>query len=298
MKILITGSRGQLGRELLKQLREGSSEIGPLPREYTDCQVTGVDMEELDITNREEVFSLVETLSPDLILNCAAYTNVNGCETDYETAFRVNVKGAGYLAEAAEKVGAKFLHLSTDYVFDGKARMPYLEDNPCSPQSAYGRTKLAGEQEVLKHCTRFFIVRTAWLYGYYGNNFVKTILRKARADGTVKVVKDQRGNPTNAVDLAHHLLKLGATNQYGVYHCTGNGECSWYEFACKIVEFAGVDCTVTPCTTDEFPSPAKRPAYSSLSHKKLNSVVGDEMRPWQDALHSFFDHLTAEGISL
>ncbi len=291
MNVLITGSNGQLGRELAKNLANGYTELGPIPEELQGAQVVCVDVDEMDITNYDAVVDLVEELSLDVIFNCAAYTNVNGCETDSDTAFRVNALGARNLAMAAERFGAKLIHVSTDYVFSGEGNTPRSEWDLCNPQSVYGKTKYLGEQYVRDFCKRYFIVRTAWLYGYEGNNFVKTIMRIAREKGSATVVNDQFGNPTNAADLAHHLLKLAVTEQYGLYHCTGTGECSWYDFACKIVEYAGIPATVSPCTTAEYPTPAKRPAYSSLDNRMLRNTVGDEMRPWEEALRYFITHL-------
>lgn len=291
MNVLITGSNGQLGRELAKNLANGYTELGPIPEELQGTQVVCVDVDEMDITNYDAVVDLVEELSLDVIFNCAAYTNVNGCETDSDTAFRVNALGARNLAMAAERFGAKLIHVSTDYVFSGEGNTPRSEWDLCNPQSVYGKTKYLGEQYVRDFCKRYFIVRTAWLYGYEGNNFVKTIMRIAREKGSATVVNDQFGNPTNAADLAHHLLKLAVTEQYGLYHCTGTGECSWYDFACKIVEYAGIPATVSPCTTAEYPTPAKRPAYSSLDNRMLRNTVGDEMRPWEEALRYFITHL-------
>lgn len=291
MKLLITGGSGQLGSELNRVLEEQCSELGAIPGCYQGAEVTCVDVDELDITDLDAVISFVQKGCFDLILNCAAYTNVDSCEVDRDAAFRVNALGARNLAMAAERVGAKLVHVSTDYVFAGDGDKPYAEWSLCNPKSVYGESKLLGEQYVRDFCSRYFIVRTSWLYGYVGHNFVKTIQKAARERGAVKVVDDQRGNPTNAADLAHHLLKLGAGEQYGVYHCTGEGECSWYDFACKIVEYSGIDATVTPCTTEEFPRPARRPAYSSLDHMMLRNTVGDEMRPWQEALQYFIANI-------
>lgn len=291
MNILITGCNGQLGSELAKNLKDGYTELGPIPDALRDAQVVCVDVTEMDITNYDAVVDLAEELELDVIINCAAYTNVNGCETDSDAAFRVNAIGARNLAMAAERFGAKLIHVSTDYVFAGDGSVPYTEWDLCDPQSVYGKTKYLGEQYVRDFCSRYFIVRTAWLYGYVGNNFVKTMLRLAREKGGAKVVADQRGNPTNAADLAHHILKLAAMEQYGIYHCTGAGECSWYDFASKIVEYAGIPAAITPCTTEEYPTPAKRPAYSSLDNRMLRNTVGDEMRDWQDALKCYLEHL-------
>ncbi len=287
MNVLITGGNGQLGTELAVVLENQASELGPIPDCYQNAQVVCVDVDQLDITDQKAVQDFVKEGDYDLILNCAAYTNVDACEVNRDDAFRVNALGARNLAMAAQAVGAKLIQVSTDYVFAGDGDKPYVEWDLCNPQSVYGASKLLGEQYVQQFCSRSFIVRTAWLYGYVGGNFVKTIIKAGRERGNLKVVDDQRGNPTNAADLAHHLLKLGATEQYGIYHCTGDGECSWYDFACKIIEYAGVDATVAACTTEEFPRPARRPAYSSLEHMMLRNTVGDEMRPWQEALQYF-----------
>ena len=290
MKILITGCNGQLGRELSKILSAGRSELGPIPDAFLHAQVTGVDLPELDIADAGAVSSYIEALRPDVVLNCAAVTNVDGCERDPDLAMRGNAIGPRNLARAAQAAEAKLLHVSTDYVFAGDGSRPYSEWDVCAPTSVYGASKLLGEQYVRDFCSRYFIVRTAWLYGYEGGNFVKTILRLARERGACKVVNDQRGNPTSAADLAHHVLKIAAGEEYGVYHCTANGECTWYDFACEVVKLAGVPCTVSPCTSEEFPSPTKRPSYSSLDNRMLRCTVGDEMREWREELRSFFQN--------
>lgn len=292
MNIIIVGSGGQLGAELQRILRTGTSELGQISDSYQGCNVIPVDIDGLDITDSEAVLEYMGANNPDIVMNCAAMTDVNGCESNREQAMRVNAIGARNLAIACEQVHCKLVQVSTDYVFPGNGTKPYEEWDNCDPQSIYGSSKLQGERYVRDYCSQYFIVRTAWLYGYTGKNFVKTMLKLGKERGSVKVVNDQRGNPTNAVDLAHHLLQIAATDEYGIYHCTGNGECSWYDFACKIMEEFGVDCTVSPCTTEEFPSPAKRPAFSSLDNLMLRATVGDSMRHWQDALHSFAANYT------
>lgn len=287
MKILVTGCNGQLGNEICNIVKTGKSEIGEISKEIIGSCIIPVDIEDLDITNTSAVLDFVKNEKPDVIINCAAMTNVDGCETDYETAFKVNAAGVRNLAMAAEEVSAKFIHVSTDYVFAGDGTKPYVEWDLINPQSVYGASKALGEKYALSFCKKSFIVRTSWLYGYKGKNFVKTIRRIAKANESIKVVNDQRGNPTNANDLAHHLLKLCITNDYGIYHCTGEGECTWYEFAKKIVEYSGIDCVVNPCTSDEYPSPTKRPAYSSLRNLALECGVGNEMRDWCDALKEY-----------
>lgn len=290
MKILITGAKGQLGSEIQRILKAGKSEIGEIDQIYKTAEVTAVDIEH-DISDMQQVMKLVGSVKPDVVINCAAMTNVDACETDFVTAMKVNAIGPRNLAVAAEKYGSKLIHISTDYVFAGDANRPYVEWDICNPQSIYGKSKRLGEEYVLAFSTRCFIVRTAWLYGYEGKNFVKTIIRAAREKGSLMVVNDQRGNPTNANDLAHHILKLALTDEYGIYHCTGNGECTWYDFAKRIVELSNIPCEVNPCTTEEYPRPARRPAYSSLENLMLKCTVGDEMRDWQAALEMYIKNL-------
>ena len=235
MRILISGANGQLGKELTRILNTGFAEIGEIPCTLKNADIINTDVDNLDITNINDVLSFVENERPQVIINCSAFTNVDLCETDKDTAFNVNSLGPRNLAIAAQKVNTKLIHISTDYVFSGDGNEPYCEYDICNPQSIYGKTKYLGEQYVKEFCSKYFIVRTSWLYGYEGNNFVKTIMNLAEQRESIKVVNDQRGNPTNANDLAYHILKLVDSNEYGIYHCTGNGECSWYDFACKII---------------------------------------------------------------
>ena len=298
MKILITGCNGQLGTELQAQLRRGESELGPIPDRLKNATVLPVDVDQLDITDRAEVVNFVRRHQPDTIINCAAFTNVDGCETSKDAAFKVNALGPRNLAIAADKINARLIHVSTDYVFSGEGDTPLDECDLPAPRSAYGTTKLLGEQYVQRFCRRHFIVRTAWLYGYNGKNFVKTMINAGKKFGKLTVVNDQLGNPTNAVDLAHHILKLAVSHEYGTYHCTGNGICSWYDFAAEIIRLAGVEATVAPCTTAEYaaahPESASRPAWSALDNRMLRCTVGDEMRPWQQALAAYFEHWDGE----
>ena len=257
MKIIVTGSKGQLGTEIIKQLREGKSEIGPIPEKLLNATVIAVDLPELDISNYKAVDDYIRRFKPDVIINCAAYTNVDGCEVNHDAAYKANALGPRNLAQAAEKMGARLVHVSTDYVFSGKENGGIPQDEACLPNpiSAYGSTKLVGEKYVERFCHRHFIVRTAWLYSYYGKNFVKTIVNAGKKYGKLEVVNDQLGNPTNAVDLAHEILQLCVTHEYGLYHCTGEGVCSWYDFASEIIRLAGVDATVAPA-----PAPSTRPS--------------------------------------
>lgn len=291
MKIMITGCHGQLGNELQSILKSGKSEIGAAPEGVLNAEILPVDIDTLDISDMAAVSDYVNANRPDVIINCAAMTNVDGCESDYKTAFKVNALGVKNLAVSAENIGAKLIHVSTDYVFAGNGTKPYCEWDKVDPQSVYGASKALGEKYALSFCKKTFVVRTSWLYGYIGKNFVKTVRRVIKANGGIGVVCDQRGNPTNANDLAHHLLKLVVTEEYGIYHCTGEGECSWYDFAVKIAEYSGLGNTVTPCTTEEYNAkfnvPTKRPEYSSLRNLALECTVGNEMRDWQEALKEY-----------
>ena len=294
MKILITGCKGQLGSELIKQLADEKSELGPVPERLKTASVIAVDLDELDITDREETINYIRRHQPYTVINCAAFTNVNGCETNRDAAFKVNALGPRNLAIACEKAGARFIHISTDYVFPGTENggIPLDECAIPAPISAYGQTKFLGEQYAQRYCRRTIIVRTAWLYGYGGKNFVKTMVSLAKSHDEITVVNDQLGNPTNAVDLAHHILKLSVSHDYGIYHCTGNGICSWYDFATEIIRLSGEHCTVKPCTSAEYasnhPESADRPAWSALENRMLRCTAGDEMREWKPALEAFF----------
>lgn len=288
MKVMITGAAGQLGNELCSILKTGASEIGKIPDVYKNAEIITADIGEFDITDLDKARSFTENAKPDIIINCAAMTNVDGCETAADVAFKVNAAGVRNLAVCAKEVGAKFVHISTDYVFAGDGIKPYREWDITAPQSVYGSSKLLGEKYALAFCDKTFIVRTSWLYGYIGKNFVKTVRRVLKEKGRITVVNDQRGNPTNANDLSHHILKIAGSEDYGIYHCTGEGECTWYDFAVKIAEYSGYPKTaVLPCTSEQFASPTKRPAFSSLQNLALECGVGNEMRNWEEALKEY-----------
>jgi dTDP-4-dehydrorhamnose reductase len=291
MKLLITGAKGQLGTQLINILKNMKSELGPINSAYKNIEVVGIDIDDLDISNLIQVREYLNKIKPDVIINSAAFTNVDGCEANIDLAFKANSLGPRNLAIVSEEIGAKLLHISTDYIFSGVGTVPYKEYDLPDPQSVYGKTKLQGEEYVKQFSSKYFIIRTAWLYGYNGNNFVKTIMKAAKEKGKLEVVDDQRGNPTNAEDLAHHLIKLALSEEYGVYHCTGTGECTWYDFAVKIVEFAKIDCTVTPTKSDKINRTAKRPAFSSLDNMMLRCTVGDGMRQWEEALKVFISNI-------
>lgn len=297
MKLLITGSHGQLGNELRRCLSAMTAEIGPIPAEYADAQVDYIDAEVLDITDEKAVDTWFAEHGPyDIVINCAAMTNVDGCESAEDVAMKVNGQGPANLAKACEATGAKFVQVSTDYVFPGNVSGNRVETDEVGPISAYGRSKLLGEQNTAKYCSKYFIVRTAWLYGYVGHNFVKTMRKLGSSHDRITVVNDQLGNPTSANDLAYEILKIALTDNYGIYHCTNKGTCSWYDFACAIMEGSNLDCKVIPVTSEQYkqanPASADRPAFSSLKNACLEQTIGDEMRAWQDALADYLKNLS------
>jgi dTDP-4-dehydrorhamnose reductase len=290
MNVLVTGAHGQLGTELCRLIRGRDAQAGSDLLDFHEARLVAVAKQDLDITDARAVERFVVNGAFDLIINCAAYTDVDGCETNQEYAYAVNGDAPRHLARAAQRVGATLVHISTDYVFSGDNPTPRVEADSCEPQNIYGKSKLLGEQNVTQECDRYFIVRTAWLYGYSGRNFVKAILKRAREQGEIRVVNDQYGNPTFADDLAQALLKLVQSSEYGIYHCTNSGICSWFDFASAIVDGARIPCKKIPCSTDEFPRLARRPAYSVLDNTRLCATIEVKMRPWQDALADFLNH--------
>ncbi|PLR83146.1 dTDP-4-dehydrorhamnose reductase [Bacillus canaveralius] len=279
MIVVVTGVQGQLGYDVVKEL------------EKKNHQVYGTDRSQLDITSEADVNAFIDEVKPDAIIHCAAYTNVDRAEEDKETAYNVNALGTQFLAQAAKKAGAKMLLVSTDYVFDGTADKPYETDHPTKPLGVYGETKLAGEQLLTEILDEYFIVRTAWVFGINGHNFVKTMLRLGEERGEVGVVHDQVGSPTYTPDLAKFLVELIETTKYGVYHATNSGECSWYDFAVEIFKQAGMDVKVNPLTTDQFPRPASRPKYSILSKKKIEEQGLKMLPDWKKALSEYLQEL-------
>lgn len=290
MKIMITGSQGQLGNEIIDIIKKGQAEIGKISEKIKNSQIINLDVNELDIADLKRVKKKLKEYNPDVVINCAAATNVDQCEIDEEWAFKINALGARNLAIAAEEVKAKLVHISTDYVFDGKGSKPLREYDLTNPKSVYGKTKYLGEEYVKYFSKRFFIVRTAWLYGYKGKNFVYTIMKMGKEKSSLNVVNDQIGNPTHANDLAYHILKLIETEEYGIYHCTGNGECTWYEFAKEIIKQSKLNCEINPCDSKEYKALAERPEYSALDNMMIRLTIGDEMRTWKEALKSFINN--------
>lgn len=285
MKILVTGSNGQLGRAINQQYA-GEKDV-----EIINTDVFQPDVMEMDITNVEKVMSIVKEVKPDVIINCAAHTNVNLCESQQDAAYRINAIGPRNLSLAAKETGAKLVHVSTDYVFEGNGTKPYIEFDTPNPQGMYGYTKLAGEQFVQQFADKFFIIRTAWLYGE-GKNFVKTMLQLSETNDTVKVVRDQFGTPTSAVELAKMIKHLIPTENYGIFHGTCEGMCSWADFAKEIFRLAGKDTKVIGITTDEYPTPAVRPAYSVLEDYMLKLTTNYQFAQWEDAIAEYMKTLS------
>lgn len=283
MKVMITGANGQLGRALYELLASESKVTLILTGSASSAKEAPFPIYPLDITDREVVSSFVREQNPDVIINCAAYTKVDLCESNEAEALKINGDGPRYLARSAKEVDAKLIHVSTDYVFDGKAKKPYIETDKTNPVSAYGRTKLAGEQAVMEEWDKVFIVRTAWLYGD-GKNFVKTMLSLADTHKELRVVNDQYGTPTTTVELANMLWYLAKTEQYGIYHGTCEGSTTWYEFAKEIFRVFHKQVIVHPVTSEEYNATADRPEYSVLDNHKLNTETDYRMKDWKEAL--------------
>lgn len=281
MKVLVTGANGQLGQDVTHVLAK------------TGYEVIGYGRAELDITSIEQCSQVIFVHNPDIIIHCAAYTAVDAAESDTDSAYLVNAIGTRNVAVSAEKVGATVVFISTDYVFNGTCETAYIEYDDTDPQTIYGRSKLAGEQMIRDFCSKWFIVRTSWVFGLHGNNFVKTMLRLGQEKPLLKVVNDQKGSPTYTVDLAQFLLNLISTEKYGLYHASNSGSCTWYEFTEAIFEEArkqlGLEITaeLQPCTTAEFPRPAPRPANSTMDHLAIRLNQLEDLPHWREGLKQF-----------
>lgn len=275
MKILVTGCNGQLGRAINKEY-EGNKNI----------ELINTDVSELDITQIDEVMKILKETKPEAIINCAAYTNVDACETDVDNAYRINAIGPRNLAIGATEIGAKIVQVSTDYVFEGNATVPYKEFDVTNPQGVYGASKLEGEKFVESFSDKYFIVRTAWLYGD-GKNFAKTMLRLSEEHEKVRVVGDQFGTPTSASELAKAITYLLPTENYGLFHGTCEGMCSWSDFAREVFRLAGKKTQVESITTDEFPTVVKRPAYSVLENYMLSLTTDYRFKEWKEAVAEY-----------
>ncbi len=285
MNILVSGANGQLGMEIRKAV-QGSSD-----------NYIFTDVNELDITDAHAVSNLVKSSKIDIIVNCAAYTKVDGAEDAPALADKVNRLAAGNLAAAAKEGGACLIHFSTDYVFKGDSPMPLTEDDEESPASVYGATKLAGEREIMASGCNCIILRTSWLYSAYGNNFVKTMLRLASQGKSLKVVFDQTGTPTYAGDLAFavkQIIDRRMTSHTGIYHYSNEGVCSWYDLAHETLRLAGVECNIVPCRTADYPARAPRPCYTVFDKRKFKETFGIEPPYWRDSLAKCINEILAQ----
>jgi dTDP-4-dehydrorhamnose reductase len=277
MKILLLGHKGMLGTDLLAQMS-------------LHHEVIGMDKDEIDITSAGDCAKAIEDTAPQIIINAAAYTNVDGCETAPEECFAVNAEAVKNIATACRNKNIRIVHFSTDYVFNGSGSSPYKEDEKCDPINTYGASKLAGEKYLQELAQKYIIIRTAWLYGANGKNFVRTILEKAKTTPRLTVVDDQMGSPTHTKDLAAAVDHLIEKNAHGIFHVTNRGSCSWYQFAVKILQESGIDdVEVSPIKSDQLQRAAKRPAYSVMSMQKFIATTGKAMQPWQLALKDYLE---------
>lgn len=272
MKVLVTGVKGQLGYDVVKEL------------EKRGMEAVGVDIEEMDITDAQSVEKVLEETGPDAVIHCAAYTAVDAAEEQEEICRKVNADGTRNIAKICSRLDIKMIYISTDYVFDGQGTRPWEPEDERQPLNVYGQTKYEGELAVQELLEKYFIVRIAWVFGINGKNFIKTMLRLAETNKRITVVNDQYGSPTYTYDLARLLVDMVLTEEYGVYHATNEGICTWYEFACEIFKQAGIDMEVVPVTAAEYQAKAKRPENSRMSKEKLTEKGFDRLPPWQDAL--------------
>jgi len=279
MKILVTGVNGQLGYELVNLLSKNQNN-----------DVKGTDVDELDITERQSMMEYFSHYTPDVIVHCAAFTAVDKAEDNRELCFRVNVEGTRNLVEIANQFQAKFLYISTDYVFDGEKSGPYEVSDVPNPKSVYGETKYLGEIETLK-TEKHYIIRISWAFGKNGNNFVKTILRIARQSDTIRIVNDQFGSPTYTHDLSLLIEKIIAGDRFGIYHATNEGVCSWYDFAEEIIRLAHINVKVVPISTNEYLTKALRPKNSVLSKETLDLAGLSRLPEWKDALKRYLKEI-------
>ena len=279
MKILLLGHKGMLGTDLLSQMR-------------LHHEVVGMDQDEIDITSAADCVKAIEGIVPQIVINAAAYTNVDGCETAKENCFAVNAEAVKNIAAACQNKNIRIVHFSTDYVFNGNGSSPYREDENCDPINTYGASKLAGEQYLQAQARNYIIIRTAWLYGANGKNFVRTIMEKAKTTPKLKVVDDQVGSPTHTKDLAAAVDHLIEKNAQGIFHVTNRGSCSWYQFAVKILQESGIEnVEVSPIKSDQLVRAAKRPANSVMSMQKFIATTGMAMQPWQLALKDYLENI-------
>jgi len=277
MKVFVTGVKGQLGFDVVNELNKRGHEA------------VGVDIDEMDITDKESVNRVIKATAPDAVIHCAAYTAVDAAEDNEELCRNVNAKGTEYIAEVCRELDIKMMYISTDYVFNGQGTRPWEPNDERAPLNIYGQTKYEGELAIEENLTKYFTVRIAWVFGVNGKNFIKTMLNLGKTHDKLTVVADQTGSPTYTYDLARLLVDMIETEKYGRYHATNEGECTWYEFACEIFRQAGMDVKVEPVGSDQYPAKAKRPANSRMNKEKLEENDFLPLPSWQDALKRYLE---------
>ena len=279
MRVFVTGVKGQLGYDVMNEL------------EKQGLEGIGVDIDEMDITDADQVNKVIKEAAPDAVIHCAAYTAVDAAEDNEEICRKVNAQGTENIAKVCEELDIKMMYISTDYVFNGQGERPWEPDDEREPLNVYGQTKYEGELAIEEHVKKFFTVRIAWVFGVNGKNFIKTMLNLGKTHDHLTVVNDQTGSPTYTYDLARLLVDMIQTDKYGRYHATNEGICTWYEFACEIFKQAGMDVSVAPVSSDEYPAKAKRPSNSRMDKSKLTANGFQPLPTWQDALSRYLKEI-------
>ena len=279
MRVFVTGVKGQLGYDVMNEL------------EKQGLEGIGVDIDEMDITDADQVNKVIKEAAPDAVIHCAAYTAVDAAEDNEEICRKVNAQGTENIAKVCEELDIKMMYISTDYVFNGQGERPWEPDDEREPLNVYGQTKYEGELAIEEHVKKFFTVRIAWVFGVNGKNFIKTMLNLGKTHDHLTVVNDQTGSPTYTYDLARLLVDMVQTDKYGRYHATNEGLCTWYEFACEIFKQAGMDVSVAPVSSDEYPAKAKRPSNSRMDKSKLTANGFQPLPTWQDALSRYLKEI-------
>lgn len=279
MKVFVTGVKGQLGFDVMNELKK------------RNIEAVGVDIDEMDITDKLQVEKVITKEVPDAVIHCAAYTAVDAAEDHVEICRKVNAEGTRNIAKICEKLDIKMMYISTDYVFNGQGTRPWEPDDEREPLNVYGQTKYEGELAVEQYVKKFFTVRIAWVFGIHGKNFIKTMLNLGKTHDKLTVVNDQTGSPTYTYDLARLLVDMIQTEKYGRYHATNEGLCTWYEFACEIFKQAGMNVEVAPVTSDEYPAKAKRPENSRMNKEKLKENGFEPLPAWRDALSRYLKEI-------
>lgn len=279
MRVFVTGVKGQLGYDVMNEL------------EKQGLEGIGVDIDEMDITDADQVNKVIKEAAPDAVIHCAAYTAVDAAEDNEEICRKVNAQGTENIAKVCEELDIKMMYISTDYVFNGQGERPWEPDDEREPLNVYGQTKYEGELAIEEHVKKFFTVRIAWVFGVNGKNFIKTMLNLGKTHDHLTVVDDQTGSPTYTYDLARLLVDMIQTDKYGRYHATNEGICTWYEFACEIFKQAGMNVSVAPVSSDEYPAKAKRPSNSRMDKSKLTANGFTPLSTWQDALSRYLKEI-------